>query len=342
MGRKQQTEPPVPPEFVKQCFAIRQDGQLIWRERPAEHFPHRRADHACFNSQRAGERAGREGPSGRPLVRFQYEGRTRRLALLKAAFIAQTGEYPCGPVKTKNANGQDCRLANLTVAPYGAHKPQANAGRSSSLERRQATNAALLSALAERANPTLSELSAVVGLSEGRVSTRLGKLADAGFCVSPMCVPGRAWALTDAGRKLATSANPMVIDDLDRAVLRVIARSPSRLVAVAQQVEVCHFTARRRLDRLAEHGMAKADEHRRYIATTAGIAALPDIPPRWLDPQRISAAAARDVVERQGRERIDDRTNAMKSQHASRARLKAVAAARMNRVPVFHHFDLTG
>jgi hypothetical protein len=57
MGRPAQTPPPVPVEYVQQCFAVRQDGQLIWRERPRDHFPHRVEDHANFNVRFAGKPA---------------------------------------------------------------------------------------------------------------------------------------------------------------------------------------------------------------------------------------------------------------------------------------------
>jgi hypothetical protein len=43
---------------------------------------------------------------------------------------------------------------------------------------------------------TKSPLGEAVGLSEGRISTRLSKLAEQGLTISPQCVPGRAWALS--------------------------------------------------------------------------------------------------------------------------------------------------
>ena len=57
--------------------------------------------------------------------------------------------------------------------------------RTKSLERRQAVSAAMLTTLAERVSPTLADLSRAVGVSEGRVGTRLGKLAAMGFAFEP-------------------------------------------------------------------------------------------------------------------------------------------------------------
>ena len=107
MGRPVVTQPPVPAGFVQECFDIRVShegadihvGELVWRERPREHFPCRPEDHAHFNALHAGRPAGFRGPGGKLLVRFQWQGRTRRMALLRAAWIVTTGVYPDGPLK---------------------------------------------------------------------------------------------------------------------------------------------------------------------------------------------------------------------------------------------------
>jgi hypothetical protein len=107
MGRAQQTQPPVEPELIRQCFAIRQDDQLIWRERPPSHFPARVDDTARFNHQRSGEPEGFRGPNGKPVVRFMYGGKTRRIALLKAAWIVGDRRASVGPILPHNGDPTD-------------------------------------------------------------------------------------------------------------------------------------------------------------------------------------------------------------------------------------------
>ena len=104
MGRPQLIQPPVPVEYVRDALQVRLDGQLIWRERPRGHFPCRTDDASRFNNQRAGEPAGFRGPNGKPVVRFMYGGKTRRVALLKAAWIVATGELPRGPILPRDAD----------------------------------------------------------------------------------------------------------------------------------------------------------------------------------------------------------------------------------------------
>jgi hypothetical protein len=69
---------------------------------------------------------------------------------------------------------------------------------------------------------SLTQLARFAGIGEARTSTRLTKLAERGLTVSPMCVPGRSWHLTGAGREIAMTERPL-IDELDRQVLAVLA-----------------------------------------------------------------------------------------------------------------------
>ena len=119
MGRPRHSQPPVPPSFVAECFAIRQDGVLIWRERPVTHFPDRADDRSRFNRQRAGEPAGFRGPRGVVLVRLQYDGKTRRLAALRAAWVVATSAYPDGVARARDGDERDARPENLIVTKHG-------------------------------------------------------------------------------------------------------------------------------------------------------------------------------------------------------------------------------
>ena len=106
---------------------------------------------------------------------------------------------------------------------------------------------------------------------------------------------------------------------------------------LARRVAVCPLTIRRRTRLLAERGLAFADPRKFFLVTDAGRAALgeaqPSKPPEpWVRKVLISAARARDVLERS----TDDRSALMKSQHGSLARLKAVATARANKTAPFN------
>jgi DNA-binding MarR family transcriptional regulator len=305
---------PLDVQVVQQAFALRQDGSLVRRQCRID----------AFN----GEPATFIGPGGKRMVRISVQGKVRRVLATRAAWALAKHEWPTGLVKPKNGDSSDLREANLIEVRHGAHQPQANGGRASSLERRQAVNAALLNALAERANPTLAELSEAVGLSEGRVSMRLGRLAERGLTASPMCVPGRAWALTEEGRKLAEAGSRGPLDDLDRQVLRLIALAPMRQLQLVRETETCSLTIKRRTGLLIGRGLAVRDEMKRFSITDEGRKALGDaVPPRWVRLEAVSAALAKDVAERHGAA-LDDRTQAQKSAHLSLARGRPHGAGR--------------
>jgi hypothetical protein len=162
---------PLDVQTVQQAFALRQDGSLLRRR--------------CHIEALSGEPATFIGPSGKRMVRIGVQGKVRRIAASRIAWALHYREWPSGPVRPKNGDPDDLRADNLVHTRHGAHRPNAAGGRASSLERRHATNAALLRALAERASPTLAELSQAVGLSEGRVSTRLEQVAGAGLDDQP-------------------------------------------------------------------------------------------------------------------------------------------------------------
>jgi hypothetical protein len=233
---------PLDPAVVQASFSIRQDGSLLRRR--------------CRIDALNGEPATFIGPSGRAMCRVYHQGKIRRFVAARVAWAIHVNEWPTGQVRSKNGDGSDLRADNLVQTRYGAHRPNTAAGRASSLDRRAETNAALLQALAERSNPTLAELSEAVGLSEGCVSTRLGKLAAKGLALAPMCVPGRAWALTEEGRKLAEAGPRGPLDDLDHQVLRIIALGPKRQLQLVEETEACSLTIKRRTRLLIGRGLA--------------------------------------------------------------------------------------
>jgi Winged helix-turn-helix DNA-binding len=320
---------PLDVQTVQQAFALRQDGSLLRRR--------------CHIEALSGEPATFIGPSGKRMARFSVNGKIRRIAASRIAWALHYREWPTGPVRPKNGDHDDLRADNLVQTRHGAA-----GGRASSLERRHATNAALLSAFAERANPTLAELSEAIGLSEGRVSTRLKKLQVQGLTISPMCVPGRAWCLSQAGRAVAQASHPVVLDDRDRKVSAALALTAMGTVKLARRVEVCPMTIRRRVRLLVERGLVFADPRKFFSITPTGIAALgPEAPQRpepWLRVEQISAAAARDVRTRLQHPN-DDRSSWARAEQSSRARLKGLETIRANKAEPFNAFPewfLTG
>jgi hypothetical protein len=331
MGRPQQTQPQVPVEFVQECFDLR-DGCLVWRERPVDHFPHRVDDHQRFNGQRAGSEAGYPGPDGRLMVQFTYGGHTRRIAASRIAWCLSSGEWPRGQVRARDGDENNLRPANLIVTQRG--KNPAAIG-TSSLARRRAVDAKLIEALASHPDASVARLAELAGLTESGACARLGTLAAKGLAASPMCIPGRAWALTAKGQAVATGERPL-IDDLDRKVLAALALTSMGSVKLARRVEICPPTIRRRARLLVERGLVFGDPRKFYTLTQQGRQAVgDDMPVRqpWIDPRVISAATARDVLSRSPN---DDRTKAFRSRISSIGAAKSIEAQRLHKREGFH------
>jgi DNA-binding Lrp family transcriptional regulator len=335
MGRPQVSQPPLPVEYVRDALQVRQDGQLIWRDRPREHFPCRPDDAARFNNQRAGEPAGFAGPDGKLMVRVQFEARTRRIAASRIAWMLATGAPPKGTVRARNGDDRDLRPENLILTPRGP-KPFGDGGRASSLHQRAGANTKLLQAMAANPDAPIAQLSALTGSSEPCVCTRLQRLSEQGLCHGPMCVPGRAWALSQAGRALAAAALP-VLDNRDRDLLAALALTGMGTLKLARRVGTCPLTVKRRLYSLIERGLAFADPRRFYGITDQGRRALgttnPPRPAPWLGPEQISAASAKDVRQRLTHPN-DDRSAEFRSKVASMGAQAGVASARLRRTGI--------
>jgi hypothetical protein len=298
MGRSRLSQPPVPVEYVQQCFEV-SDGALVWKERPREHFSARPEDHARFNAMFAGKPSGFSGPNGVAMVRLQFEGRTRRIAASRVAWCLSAGEWPVG-----------------LLAKRSHHQPN---GEASSLARRAEADMTLIKAMSEAPDASIAKLSALTGSPESCVSARLGRFAAAGLAASPMCVPGRSWCLTGAGKARAMNGQPL-IDDLDRELLVAVALSPLSQMALKRRIEVCRLTVRRRVDALIARGLVNQTDGR-YAITDQGRAALGDqCPSPWLRSEAISAALARDVVRRQHGLRCDGEVEAEAQSPSQRQR----------------------
>jgi hypothetical protein len=148
----------------------------------------------------------------------------------------------------------------------------------------------------------VATLSALTGSSKPCVCRRLARLEQGALTGGPRCIVKMRWDLSEQGKVVAAATAPAPIDNLDKRILRTIARTPLRLVSLARLTGSCDLTIRRRADRLAERGLIAIDDAKRFTVATAGREALgPDEPAPWLKPEAVSAAMARDVQPRLAR-----------------------------------------
>ena len=75
------------------------------------------------------------GPSGKAMTRLGHEGKIRRVLATRIAWTLTHNEQPNGTVRAKNGDDRDLRPDNLVLIKHCAHKPHADGGRESSLER---------------------------------------------------------------------------------------------------------------------------------------------------------------------------------------------------------------
>jgi hypothetical protein len=204
---------PVPAEFYQQAFTVRQDGRMIWRERPRDHFPHRTDDTARFNNQRAREPAGQRGPNGRLMVSFKFDGHLKRIAASRVAWLLATGSWPAGVVRARNGDDDDLRAENLILVKAGPRPfDVGKGGEASSLVHRAKITATLIGTLAEHPGSTVPQLSQFVGLSAPCVCTRLGKLSDAGLTCGPKCYARAHWDLNQPNGRRRSIQMKMKMD----------------------------------------------------------------------------------------------------------------------------------
>jgi Mn-dependent DtxR family transcriptional regulator len=248
--------------------------------------------------------------------------------------------YPVGDAAQRlldlqklNGVDDDLRPSNLIETGRGPHSfDQSNGGKRSSLHERQASDAALLRTLtAHQGALTVPQLSQSLGQSAPCCCTRLAKLERSGLVCGPHCNARRRWNLTAQGEALASSANPVVLDDRDRQVLAALALTSMGTVKLARRVEVCPMTIRRRVRLLVERGLVFADPRKFFSITDAGLTALgseaPQRPEPWVKISAISAVSARDVRTRLQHPN-DDRSSWARAEQSSRARLKGIEKAR--------------
>ena len=174
MGRRKEPATPVDVAFVRECFSVRQDGTLCWRERPESHFGARPDDVTRFAAIRAGQPAGFE-INGRHVVRVMYAGKTRRIAAGRIGWAISTGEWPRGSIKARDGNERDLRPANLIQVRHGRDPFGAISDKRDGNERdlRPALFRSVMAAIRSARSPTsAARVVAVRHCSAGRRATR--------------------------------------------------------------------------------------------------------------------------------------------------------------------------
>lgn len=255
-----------------------------------------------------------------------------RLAATRVAWALHSGEYPHGPVKARNGDDADLRVENLIEVVRGPTKfASAAGGKRSSLERRAETDKAFIAAMRDNPQASIAQISRLVGMSEPCVCVRLAKLEAASLTCGPRCQAAERWRLSEEGRRVA-GLSALFLDELDRELMQIVARMSSMTTSlIAAHAGTNEPRARRRLKRLAEQGLAWRDHKGRWRATAARLKALGEVPApvaRWLSPEAVSAAQARDVVDR----RNAGMSRAEPSRHGREARMRMEAAQRGHRL----------
>jgi hypothetical protein len=270
MGRRQITEPPVPPGYICEVFAINVTpegkGVLIGAERPPSHFPHRPDDHTRWNRKHAARPVGFM-VNGAPMVRFKYQNATRRMSILKVSWIVSTGEYPHGSVRARDGDAWNVAPDNLILVKRGPDPFSiSKASRARSLIDRAEADGKLLRALAANPKTTVAALSRLTGSSKPCVCRRLAKLEQGNLTCGPKCAARLRWDISPHGRAVATKDHPL-LDALDKSILTVLARASVRATALAGLVGVCLLTAQRRVGLLVGHGLVEADKDKHFKIT---------------------------------------------------------------------------
>ena len=189
MGRSCQTQPPVPIEFIRECFDLR-DGVLIGGSVP------KRISNIDPMTGRAGTTctlatSGFAGPDGRLMARLQFEGATRRIAATRIAWAWRDRR-----VAARSGQAEKRRRGRPAPGEFDHHPARREPGRYRRVEleaQARAVDGKLIAALAvcsARDGPvTVAEIGELAGLTESGASARLGRLAAQGIATSPMCVP---------------------------------------------------------------------------------------------------------------------------------------------------------
>jgi hypothetical protein len=126
-------------------------------------------------------------------------------------------------------------------------------------------------------------------------------------------------------------------------ILAALALVSMGTMKLARRLGTCPLTIRRRVNLLIGKGLVFADPRRFFSITPAGRLQIGDAakpPSRWVNPELISAATAKDV--RLRLEHPNEMSAAERTRLSSLNAQKARANAKLNRSLPFNRFAMTG
>jgi hypothetical protein len=99
--------------FLRECFDLREDGALIWKTRPKEHFVNAKA-HSTWNKRFAGIAAGTTSVRG--YIEVGLLGKMRKAH--RIVFALETGKWPVGEIDHLDGIRNRNRFGNLRQATH--------------------------------------------------------------------------------------------------------------------------------------------------------------------------------------------------------------------------------
>ena len=139
---------------------------------------------------------------GRVVQLTDANGHSRMIAATRAAWAVHHGEWPSAPVRFVSGE-DDYRADNLALDEKPHRSRGCTAGRQS-----LAADVALLAAMVDHPDATVTNLASMARSAQPCVSRRLRKLAERGLVTAPQCTASRSWFLTEAGRETALTDPP--------------------------------------------------------------------------------------------------------------------------------------
>lgn len=123
-GGHAKMRPPV--SLLAECFGLRNDGALVWRERPMHHFL-KPGNARRINLERTGRLAGCVGKDGYLLVRLSIRGKSWLIPAHQIVWAMTYGEWPSSELDHRNNDRSDNQPSNLRIATRPQNMANMNA-----------------------------------------------------------------------------------------------------------------------------------------------------------------------------------------------------------------------
>ena len=104
----------IPVSYLRECFELREDGSLVWKTRPREHFANNQA-WSAWNSRYAGQPTGK-ALKGYLATHIIWNGKKRSVLVHRIGFALKNGRWPDEQIDHRNGRRNDNRPINLREA----------------------------------------------------------------------------------------------------------------------------------------------------------------------------------------------------------------------------------